>query len=179
MKKLLLGLTAILISAQCIYADGGIKGQKAPEILVDEWVNIPKGEEIPNKKNLAGKVVYLYCYQSWCPGCHSSGFPTLQKVSEEFKDSENVEFLVVQTVFEGFSTNSPEKWQGIAEKFHLTHLRFGHSGSEEKPSKLMRNFKTRGTPWVIIIGKDGNVEYNAFHIKPDSAVALMKKLEAE
>ena len=33
-----------------------------------------------------GKVVYLYFFQSWCPGCHRHGFPTLQAMSKHFAD---------------------------------------------------------------------------------------------
>lgn len=158
---------------------GGILGQQAPAISVDKWMHIPKGEEIPTPESLKGKVIYMYCYQSWCPGCHSSGFPTLKTVSEHFKDDEDVEFLTVHTVFEGFSVNTPAKWQAVADKHDLHHLRFAHSGSDTKRSAIMRDFKTRGTPWTIIIGKDGKVKYNSFHIKPVAAKELIEKLKKE
>ena len=158
---------------------GGILGQQAPEISVDKWMHIPEGEKAPTPESLKGKVIYMYCYQSWCPGCHSSGFPTLKAVSEHFKDDENVEFLAVHTVFEGFSINAPEKWKAVADQHGLHHLRFAHSGSEKKQSTIMRNFKTRGTPWTIIIGKDGKVKYNAFHITPAAAKDLIEKLKKE
>lgn len=158
---------------------GGILGQQAPKITVDEWMHIPKGEKAPTPESLKGKVVYIYCYQSWCPGCHSSGFPTLKKVSEKFKDNDHVEFLVVHTVFEGFSVNTPAKWKAVADKHKLHHLRFAHSGTEKKKSVLRSDFKTRGTPWTIIIGKDGKVKYNNFHIKPEAAITLIEKLNKE
>jgi len=182
MNKVVFGILACLSTLQMGNAQqnkGGIEGKKAPEIKVDEWVHVPEGEKEPTKEELEGKVIYMYCYQSWCPGCHSSGFPTLKKVSEEFKDDDEVKFMVVQTVFEGFSTNSPEKWEGIATKFDLSHIPFGHSGSVEKRSQVMADFKTRGTPWTVIIGKDGVVKYNAFHIKPDVAISMINKLKIE
>lgn len=41
----------------------------------------------------------------------------------------------------------------------------------------MSGFKTRGTPWTIIIGKDGIVKYNSFHIKPEAAIKLIDTLK--
>jgi len=176
MKKIVLFISVFTCLFQISFAQG-IVGQKAPEINVDKWVHLPDGQKTPTNENLKDKVVYIYCYQSWCPGCHSSGFPTLSKVSEEFKESEDVKFLVIQTVFEGFSVNTPEKWKDIANKYKLTNLPFAHSGTSDKRSAIMADYKTRGTPWTIIIGKDGKVKYNAFHIKSDDAIALINVLK--
>jgi len=181
MKGIILAVSTLISSFQLSSAQqtGGILGQDAPEITVDKWMHIPKGQEIPTPESLKNKVVYMYCYQSWCPGCHSSGFPTLKEVSAEFKDSDDVEFIVVHTVFEGFSVNTPAKWKSVADRHGLHHLRFAHSGTEKQRSSIMRNFKTRGTPWTVIIGKDGKVKYNAFHIKPNEASKLIKELQQD
>ena len=40
----------------------------------------------------------------------------------------------------------------------------------------MRNYRTRGTPWTIIIGTDGKVTFNAFRIRPDDAIQRINKL---
>jgi len=166
---------------QTVYAQerGGILGKEAPEIKVDQWMHVPDGEEAPTKENLKGKVIYMYCYQSWCPGCHSSGFPTLKKVSDHYKENDDVAFVVVHTVFEGFSTNTPDKWKDIATKYELTNLPFAHSGKKDERSAVMRDFRTRGTPWAIIIGKDGKVKFNGFHIKPESAINLIDELNKQ
>jgi len=37
------------------------------------------------------------------------GFPTLQTLTQIFKDNEKVEFLAVQTVFEGYNINTQDK----------------------------------------------------------------------
>ena len=172
---LCMALTAPFLTAQ--QPKGGILGQKAPTITADQWVSLPKGSKAPTPESLRGKVIYLYCFQSWCPGCHSSGFPTLQKVSQHFKDDKDVQCITIQTVFEGFGTNTPAKALAMAKKYKLTDIPVGHSGSSSKRSAIMSGFKTRGTPWTIIIGKDGIVKYNGFHIKPDSAIKLIEKLK--
>ncbi len=44
----------------------GIAGKKIPHLEVDQWVSLPKGvKKGPTLKELEGKVVYLYCFQSW------------------------------------------------------------------------------------------------------------------
>jgi len=169
--------TSMSISTQASDNKGGITGQKAPAITVDQWVSLPEGAKAPTAKSLEGKVVYLYCFQSWCPGCHSSGFPTLQKVHSAFAKDPDVVCMAIQTAFEGFSKNTPQKAAAMAKKYKLESIPFGHSGSKAQRSAIMTGFKTRGTPWTIIIGKDGVVRYNAFHIKPDAAIELIKKLK--
>ena len=107
MTQILLPLFLILMLP--IATADGIKGKSAPHLKVDEWVSLPKGQKTgPKLDDLKGKVIYLYCFQSWCPGCHSSGFPTLQKVIKEFGDDPDVAILTVQTVFEGFGTNTTD-----------------------------------------------------------------------
>ena len=174
---LLLSILLTAYSANAEKPKGGILDQKAPAITADKWVSLPAGAKAPTPKSLKGKVIYLYCFQSWCPGCHSSGFPTLQKVSTHFKGDKAVQCITIQTVFEGFGTNTEAKALAMAKKYKLTGIPVGHSGSKEKRSAIMSGFKTRGTPWTIIIGKDGVVKYNGFHIKPEEAVKMIDSLK--
>ncbi len=44
---------------------GGIEGKKAPPWNVAQWKNLPEGKERLEVSDLAGKAVYLYCFQSW------------------------------------------------------------------------------------------------------------------
>lgn len=53
----------------------------------------------------------------------------------------------------------------------------GQGGTRKQRSALMRNYRTGGTPWVIIIDKDGIVRYNDFHIQPDKAVQIIEELK--
>lgn len=175
-------LFSILLAGGTSHAgptQGGILGEKAPPILVDQWVSMPARTAAPTPASLKGKVVYLYCFQSWCPGCHSSGFPTLKKVSTYFQFDKSIQFIAVQTAFEGFNSNTEEQALSVAKKYHLTRMPIGHSGSKSKRPDIMSSFKTRGTPWTIIIGRDGIVKYNGFHIEPKAAIALINDLKKQ
>ncbi|MEO0509569.1 MAG: TlpA disulfide reductase family protein [Verrucomicrobiota bacterium] len=153
-------------------------GQEAPELKVDSWVHLPQGMETgPTlKKDWAGKVVYLYFFQSWCPGCHSSGLPALRSAIDTYGDNDQVRLAAVQTVFEGFYTNTEDAAIEIVERYQLESIPVGQSGTRESASKVMIDFRTRGTPWTVIIAPDGEIVYSDFHISPDKARHLIDGL---
>jgi thiol-disulfide isomerase/thioredoxin len=144
----------------------GIVGRDAPSFGVSQWRNLPGEAKTLDVDDFRDKVLYLYCFQSWCPGCHSRGFPTLKKLIEVYDDADDVEFITVQTVFEGFSTNTPQAAWSTAERYELD-IPVGHSGSRSQRSQLMRRYRTGGTPWTIIIDKQGVVRYDGFHVQVD------------
>lgn len=152
----------------------GILGQKAPNWDVADWFNLPSGATRLEITDLSSKVVYLYCFQAWCPGCHSSGFPTLKAVHERFKDEPAVEFVAIQTVFEGFEVNTLDRAREIATQYDL-QIPIGHdAGLNGLRSAVMTHYHTGGTPWTIIIDRDRVVRFNDFHIKPQSAIEMIE-----
>ena len=56
--------------------------------------------------------------------------------------------------------------------------RIGHTGSDGKRSQLMQRYRTGGTPWVVVIDRDGIVRYNDFHLTPAEGVKLIDRLVA-
>lgn len=141
----------------------GILGKPAPEWDVHQWLNLPPGTDTLDIGSYQNKIVYLYCFQSWCPGCHSSGFPTLLTAMNKFEEASDVAFVAVQTVFEGFDENSFAAAQETVERYGLT-IPLGHdSGTDNSGSILMQNYRTGGTPWTVVIGKDRVVKFNDFH----------------
>ncbi|MCH7871991.1 MAG: TlpA family protein disulfide reductase [Planctomycetes bacterium] len=151
----------------------GIVNQAAPSWGVTEWINLPEKKTTLDMADFEGKVVYLFCFQSWCPGCHSRGFPTLKKVMSRFADNDDVAFVAIQTVFEGFASNTFDHAKQVARKYELK-IPVGQSGKRGKRSHVMVRYRTGGTPWVIIIDRDGMVRYNDFHIGVDRADKLIR-----
>ena len=174
LMMLTLAITACRASGQRIR---GIRGQQAPKWEVRQWINLPEDKQSIDINDYAGKVVYLFCFQSWCPGCHSSGFPTLQALSERYSDDDEIAFVAIQTVFEGFGSNTPKRAWENAKKYKLD-FPVGHSGSRDEYSRIMRTYRTGGTPWTIIIDRDGVVRYNDFRVTPKAAISLINKLKA-
>lgn len=162
----------------------GIKGQQAPELEVPYWINAKGDKQKPfSVLNQKGKWVYLKCFQEWCPACHSIGFPNLQKLKEVFPDDSKIVSAVIQTTFEGFSTNTVEALRKNQLRYKLD-LPFGHDpGNTDLPHnnrnrvpKTMASYRTGGTPWVVIIDPSGKVAFNDFHINIDKFIEFMQKV---
>ena len=106
------------------------------------------------------------------------GFPTLKKLTETFKDNDQVTFLAVQTVFEGYGFNSDAKLRKNQQKWKLK-IPMAHAPGNQHTHEvllIMRNYRSGGTPWAVIINQDGTVIYNHFHIEAEQAVALIEQL---
>ena len=104
------------------------------------------------------------------------GFPTLQKVSQAFKNENKVKFLAVQTVFEGYGTNSPDKLRKNQLEWGL-NIPMAHAAGNPQTHdipEIMKNYRSGGTPWKVIINPEGRVVYNQFHIQPSQALALIE-----
>ena len=156
----------------------GVVGRQAANWSVSQWYQLPEGKESIDVGDYSGKVLYLYFFQSWCPGCHSSGFPTLKTLTEKFEDDPDVAFVAIQTTFEGHNVNTASKLKTMARKYKLK-IPFGQSAGTEGTPDIMRKYRTGGTPWVVIIDKQGIVRFDGHHVTPESAVSGMNELKAE
>lgn len=143
----------------------GIMGNTAPELRVPIWIDGDGKERTPLRLDELGPgYKVLYCFQHWCAGCHSSGFPTLIRLVNALSDK-GFGFAVVQTVFEGEDTNTVEKLREEQTRYGLK-LPFGHDPAP-KPGlypSLMEDYRTEGTPWFILIDPKGQVVFNGFHL---------------
>jgi len=158
--------------------DLGIAGQEAPAWGVTEWLNLPEGRERLDVGDFENKVIYLYGFQAWCPGCHRHGFPALKKIIGRYGDDPGVAIVAVQTTFEGFASNGLDDARRVADRYELS-IPIGQSGTRDEPSQLMARYRTGGTPWTIVIDREGVVRFNDFHIKPEAAFELIDRLKKE
>ena len=158
----------------------GIDGFKAHEFEVDHWVDANGKPTKPVKlSDFEGKFKVIYCFQSWCPGCHSRGLPALLEMTKALKKNDNVTFLAIQTVFEGHHENTIDKIMEIQEKYGL-EIPFGHDPGDKDShnrSKVMQHYKTGGTPWFIFIDQKNNVVFNDFHLNVEKAIEFLKTIE--
>ncbi len=173
--------TSILFSVQSAEAQErelGIVGKAAPSWKVSSWHQLPDGKKSLDVTDFKGKVTYLYFFQSWCPGCHARGFPTLKELNTQYKEDEAVSFAVIQTTFEGHRTNTAAKLAPTAKKYSLK-IPFGQSEGTKGTPDIMRQYRSGGTPWIVIIDKKGVVRYNDFHISVKDASKLINALKLE
>jgi thiol-disulfide isomerase/thioredoxin len=169
-----LGLAATPLTAQ----DGkpGIRNRPAPAWGVTEWLNLPKGKTSLDLADYRGKVIYLYGFQSWCPGCHQHGFPTLKEIIARYGSDTNVAIVAVQTTFEGFQSNGFAQAKQIAKRYELK-ISVGQSGTAQEPSLVMQRYRTGGTPWVVIIDRQDVVRFNDFHVTAADAGRIIDDLK--
>jgi hypothetical protein len=178
-----LGILSVIVLVLTASTDSigarGIVGAKAPSLDgVQTWYGFKKNQKPPDIRKLKGKVLYLFFFQSWCPGGHSHGFPALKKTHEKFSKRDEVVFIAVQTVFEGFSVNTNARALQSAESFGLP-IPVGHDpGPLDKGSVIMRRYRTGGTPWTVIVDKQGVVRFNGFRIDDKSVARWIERLLA-
>ena len=151
----------------------------APEFNVKDWVDA-NGNKTDQVKlsDFDGKFKVVFCFQSWCPGCHSVGLPNLKKMVETLKDNSNIVFFAIQTVFEGHNENTFAKMLETQKKYELK-IPFGHDAGDDGKSRsnFMQNYDTGGTPWFVFIDQDDVVVHAGFHINVDAAINVLKSIK--
>ena len=155
----------------------GIEGKKAPPLGVTDWIQLPDGADQFDTRTLADKVVVLFLWQSTCEACEKREFPVLQKLVKEFEGNEQIMFLAIQTPFENFTSNSELRLKPTAEKFDLK-IPFGHLAKTKDSYSINVAYETGGTPWWVVINKEGIVEFNGYTMDPEIGIANLRKLIA-
>ena len=80
----------------------------------------------------------------------------------------------IQTVFEGHFTNTADKLREIQLRYELA-IPMGHdSGPEHGYPKTMIDYRTGGTPWMILIAPQRRVVYNDYGIDGQKAVEFLQ-----
>lgn len=152
--------------------------QKAPELRVPYWIDGDGNDRAPLKlSELGNGYKIIYCFQSWCQGCHSRGFRTLKKLVDNLS-GRGFGFAVVQTVFEGEDKNTREKLRETQAQYKL-NIPFGHDSKNGQYPSVMEDYKSGGTPWFILINPKGEVVFNDFGLDADKLINAMSQDDVE
>ena len=150
----------------------------APELDIDYWIDKDGNPTTFTLSQHEGKWVFLKCFQSWCPGCHSYGLPAVKRISDALKGNPNIVFAGIQTVFEGFNVNTVDKVRQTQLQYEL-EFTMGHDpGSEEIYPSTMLKYQTGGTPWMILISPDREIIHSGFSIHVDNAISYLREQTA-
>ena len=84
----------------------------------------------------------------------------------------------MQTVFEGFGSNSEDKLRKNQLKYDLKIPMAHASGNPQthRIPEIMRKYRSGGTPWTVIIDPNGKVVFNEFHLDANLATELIKDM---
>ncbi len=151
--------------------------RQAPELRVSRWIGGDGQDMAPLKLADLGKgFKIIYCFQHWCAGCHSGGFPALRMLHDALS-GKGFGFAVIQTVFEGFEENTFDKLHLTQRQYGL-NLPFGHDIPEtgQRVSTFMHDYHTGGTPWFTVIDPAGRILYADFHIDPAGFLRALSEI---
>ena len=157
---------------------------RAPELRVAQWIDAQGLARAPlTLAELGDGFKVIFCFQHWCAGCHSSGFPALVKLVGALSGADfGFGFAVVQTVFEGAEVNTFDRLRETQLRYGL-QLPFGHDqpagpdlvvipeGIPAMIPTVMQDYGTGGTPWFIVISPAGEVVFSDFQLDADRLIA--------
>lgn len=159
-------------------AEYGIVGEQAPDFQIEDW-----WDESGNKANyyvsdFSNKVLILFCWADWCPACKSHGYDEMLAIQDKYLDNPQVEMLGIQTVWEGKMQNTKAKVKKVREKYGFKIPMAYDDGDVNTAyrSSIMTNYKTAGTPWFIVIDKQGKVTFNYHHLPIDATEEVIDSL---
>jgi len=139
MKTLVLGLlTALLLGSSLSMALE--KGEKAPEIRARKWLNAPGSVTL---KDLAGKIVVVEFWATWCPPCRKS-IPHLVELNAQYKDK--------GVVFIGL-TNEDYKKANLAKFVKEMKIDYIIGTGSDAGKK----YDVTGIPAAFVVGNDGTI----------------------
>lgn len=179
-KQLTLSVTiwlAMLILPRSAPAENPKDYPAAPEWQISEWIN----SDPISLTDLKGKVVIVEFFQLWCPGCNRFSVPVMMEWERKYRDNENVQLVSIHTVFEGHSYQTPEKLRSYVKEKGIRHPVGvdAHTAGQHTPI-TMRRYRTRGTPEMAIIDKQGRIRFRHFGGFNDRAVeGLIEELVEE
>jgi thiol-disulfide isomerase/thioredoxin len=135
-------------------------GKKAPSLETEAWFN-----STPlNLSDLKGKVVIIEFFQLWCPGCNNFSIPLMNRWRDEtFGTEQDIKFISVHTVFEGHEYQTNERLEYFIKEKGMTHPVAVDRHTEGRLTPVtMTKYRTRGTPCIAIIDKQGVVRFKYF-----------------
>ncbi len=148
---------------------------KAPELRVPFWYG-PDGETLPDFKlaDLGNGFKVIFAFKAMCPGCHSFGFPTMKTIYNGLKDK-GVGMAVIHTAFDDDPQNSQDKVPEMQTKYDLP-IPFGHDPKVggQYPT-FMQDYKTRGTPYFIILNPENEIIFSDFRPDANKVVEVLGK----
>ena len=153
----------------------GILDELAPELTVNEWSGISEGISARLESN-RGKVICLLLFQADCEWTQNVGLPDLKAIQDKFKDDPEVLLLAIHTPFRNYDENTFSNALQLVEKFEVD-VPVGHDGSANKRTVTYDAFNAYGTPWFVVVDKQGVVRFNDITLPLADATKLFRKLK--
>lgn len=152
----------------------------APAWDVTEWIN----SDTLSLEKLKGRVVIVEFFQLWCPGCNRFSIPLIKKWEQDFAkeiDDDNLTVVSIHTVFEGHGYQNPKRLRRFLKEKQIHHpVGVDRQLPGARLPETMRRYRTRGTPEIAFIDKQGIIrlqQFGGFNVR--RAERLLRRLLAE
>jgi cytochrome c biogenesis protein CcmG/thiol:disulfide interchange protein DsbE len=117
-------------------------GNKAPDVNLISF----DGETFSNE-NLAGKIVVLHFWASWCQPCEEETV-LMENAWRQVDDRDDIIFIGVSQADNEIETLN------FLQAYKVTYPNGADTGSE-----IANDFQIRGIPETVIIGRDGIIAF--------------------
>jgi thiol-disulfide isomerase/thioredoxin len=121
-----------------------------------------------NRDSLAGKVVVIDFWATWCGWCFK-GLPNLQQVYDKYRDNDRVAIITVSTDEVDVSN------EDLTKKFAEVNLTMPILRDVDQQARSL--FDVQGLPTMIVLGPDGAVQTIDVGYQPQLAVELPRKID--
>lgn len=177
---LLLVLAAASAQADARYQRGPFSAadaKPAPEWSISKWIRGPE----TSMKALRGQVVVIDFFQLWCPGCKRFSIPLMafweKEFAKEIADGK-LKLVSIHTVFEGHTYQTNARLEKFVKEKNMQHpVAVDLHPEGRRLPKTMLDYKTRGTPEMSIIDKQGRIRFQKLgSFDVDWATAYVREL---
>jgi peroxiredoxin len=140
---------------------------RAPELAVAQWFNTPRPLTLAG---LRGRPVLLHAFQMLCPGCVATALPQAERAHRLFRDTD-LQVIGLHTVFEHHAAMPPVALEAFLQEYRLTFpVGVDTPGDRDPVPETMRRYGFRGTPSLVLIGRDGRIRHHGFGGEDDMAL---------
>lgn len=150
-----------------------VAGEPAPGWVIDEWLRQPAGGV--ELSQLRGRTIVMVCVQHNCPASKLLAVPMMADAAARFADADDVSLILHQTAFTDFRFNTPASFGLLLEQLP-PHVALAHSGNALSRPVILDDYGVRGTPWTLIIGPDGIVEFSGCLLDSSELIRMVEEL---
>lgn len=139
----------------------------APELSVSRWFNTPAPLTLAG---LRGRPVLIHAFQMLCPGCVAHGIPQAEKAHRLFGRA-GLQVIGLHTVFEHHAAMTAVALEAFIHEYGLTMpIGIDEPGHDTPIPVTMGRYGMQGTPSLVLVGRDGTIQYHGFGQEDDMAL---------
>jgi murein DD-endopeptidase MepM/ murein hydrolase activator NlpD len=151
-------------------------GEAAPAWEVDEWVR-PAATLSLGPGDFAGRVIVLFCVDAGCPGSQRHGLPALARLAQHYRADPDVAVVGLLTPTTANRANSLAGLRKLAEQLPGVKYLGRCAGRRDSPPAMIENCQICGTPWVVLIDREGNVQFSNYVVRAEEIMRRAAELK--